>query len=433
MKTLLILTTLDVPGRRNNREHAALRELAPRFDRTIVVFRQRAAAGKPALALLQGRITRRDDAAVTFVAVDPPLNPPEGAVRGATTQRPSANLLTRLAGQGLDTLAILRDRLTIAALSHAAAQALAGLDPADITCEAFGPWAAEAARHLRRQGRLAAYAYIDRDFEPGFVSSPLRRRWVTRMEARAARTADLTLSIGQRLAARHTGTSRHHPVLSPTGVDVGFFTAPQRPPGPLHIVYVGEVAPWSALDLLIAALQHPGLSQARLSLRGPALPGYRSQLLGLVASSGLGARFDWPGDVDRSEIPPLLAQANLGYCLFRPTPLRCHAAPLKLLEYFAAGLPAIAAPGSEAGDLVARSGAGLLCAPTSAALADALIGFEATPAATRDRMADAAHATALAHDWRDIFAREAVLLAGLGNARATGSAVPASQTYGVRP
>lgn len=417
MKTLLLLTTLDVAGRRNNREHAALRELAPQFDRTIVVFRRRASADKPRLAILRCGSESWQDGGVLYVAVDPALNLPEGKLRDATTARPSASRMRRLIGQMLDAGAILRDRLTISGLAAAARNALAGIDPREVSCEAFGPWAAEAARRLRAEGRLASYAYIDRDYEPGFLSSRLRQSWAKRMETHAAQSADLTFSIGHRLADRHQAATGKRPILSPTGVDLGLFAAPAQVGGPLAIAYVGEVAAWSAVDLLIEALQHPDLATARLCVRGPSLPGYRAHLNDLARRAGLGDRFDWPGDVERAQIPALLARSNLGYCLFQPTPLRSHAAPLKLLEYFAAGLPVIACPGSEAGDIVAQSRAGLLCGAETSAVTEALRAYQAAPEARRNQMAKAARAVAAARDWRPIFAEEARLLASLNSQR----------------
>lgn len=422
MKALLLISTLDVAGRRNNREHAALRELGPRYDRVIVVFRCRAPAGKPRIRLLRSGVRRWQDGPVVWVSVDPALNAPEGAVRGATTARPGAGKLRRALGRALDAAAILRDRLTIGALTAAAARELRGLEPGSLDVEAFGPWAAEAARRLRGRGLIRAFAYVDRDYEPGFVSSALRQAWARRMERRAARSADLVLSIGRRLAARHLRDAGVTAVLSPTGVEAGLFDAPPRPSRPLRIAYVGEVAPWSALDVLIEALDHPGLAEARLSVRGPALPGYRAHVQALAAP--LGDRFDWPGDVERSSIPGLLAGANLGWCVFRPTPLRVYAAPLKLLEYLAAGLPVLAVPGSEAGDMVQAAGAGLPAAADPLAVRAALLAVQADPAGHAAMSAQAVKLAA-EHDWRVIMAREAALLAGLRRADAgAASAVP---------
>jgi len=410
MRVLLLITTLDVAGRRNNREHAVLRELSPRYDRTIVVYRRRAAPGKGRMQILRGHAETRDIGPVHWVAVDPPLNPPEGALRGATTALPGAGVLRRALGRALDAAAILRDRLTIRALAGAATAAVAGLDPASLDVQAFGPWAAEAARRLRARGSIRRYAYVDRDYEPGFVSSAPRQAWARRMERRAAREADLVLSIGHRLAERHRREAGVTPVLSPTGVEAGLFTAPHRPARPLHIAYLGEVAPWSSLDVLIAALDDPALADARLSVRGPALPGYRAHIL--TRARPLGDRFDWPGDVDRAQIPALLASANLGWCVFQPTPLRIHAAPLKLLEYFAAGLPVLAVPGSEAGDMVGANAAGHLVAADPDQVRKALLAIQSDPAAHAAMSAQAVKVAA-AHDWRRIMDREAQLMAGL--------------------
>lgn len=416
MNVLLLITTLDVAGRRNNREHQVIRGLGPGYDRVVVVFRRRTATRRARFHLLGSDVQRWRDGTVTYVAVDPPLNPPEGAVRGKTTARPGAGPMRRALGLVLDSAAILRDRATITALAAASAHEIQSLPPgAAITCEAFGPWAAEAARRLRARGHLTAYAYVDRDYEPGFLASRPRRAWAAAMERRAARSADLTLSIGQRLAARHAREAGITAVLSPTGVDCAFFHGRPRLLSPPHLVYVGEVAPWSCIEPAMEALADPALHAARMTVRGPALPGFRSHLERRAMALGLGGRFDWAGDVPRTQIPTVLQAATLGFCVFQPTALRIHAAPLKLLEYMASGLPSLAVHGSEAGDLVARSGAGGLCAPDPASIVAAVQALH-SDADAYAALSRAALETAQAMDWQQVLTREGRLLTSMGAA-----------------
>ncbi|MFC2968279.1 glycosyltransferase family 4 protein [Acidimangrovimonas pyrenivorans] len=412
MKHLLVLTTLDVRGRRNNREHHVIRELSRRFDRVTVVYRQRGAAGRRLGALIGSGRTQGSEDGVRYIGVDPPLNPPEGTVRALTRQEGRAGGMRRGLGLVLDTIAIARDEVSLRSLGHAARKALR---PGETTiCEAFGPWAVRAALPLRRDGRIAALVYVDRDYEPGFVTSPLRRGWAARHERSAAAKADLTLSIGRRLAARLNGIPGARVDLSPTGVDSAFFAGrPREEPRP-RLIFVGRVAPWSgieeALDAL--ALLRPDHPDARLEIFGPVESLYRDRLAARVGELGLASAVDWRGDRPREEVAAALAEAGIGLATFRPHPLRLHAAPLKVLEYMASALPVIALEGSEAGDLVERSGAGLTTACSGAGIAAAVRRLIGEPQLYRD-CARAGPATARAHDWGRILAREFELISTL--------------------
>lgn len=389
---LLLITTLDVDGRQNNREHHVIAGLRDAFARVTVVYRARGRAGQGLGTMLRGQTRRFTRDGVAYVAVDPPLNPPEGAMRNLTAVNRGANsamgrgapsLRRRAIGpvvrHAIDSAAIARDLATIRALARAADAALAvhGTAPRETVCEAFGPWAARAARQLCRAGRLGQFVYVDRDFEPGFMASPLRRAWAARAERRAARHAALTLSIGRRLAARLASVPGADVRLSPTGIDMAQFARlPARPhaaPRP-DLVFIGQIAPWSGIEEMLAAmaLLAGEMPDCRLALYGPADHAYRAVIEARIRDLGLTAAVSWPGECPRAQVIAALGRASVGLASFRAHPLRIHAAPLKLLEYMAAGLPVIALEGSETGDMVTRTGTGLCCATTPAGIAAAL-------------------------------------------------------------
>lgn len=419
MTDLLLITTLDVAGRQNNREHHAIAGLRDGYDRITVVYRQRGPQGRGLRGMLSSTVSETTRDGVHFVGVDPFLNPADGAVRRRlhTTGRPS--LLRRALGHAIDTAGIARDILSIRALERAARDRIRS---ADTDCEAFGPWAARAAESLRRRNRISRYAYVDRDFEPGFMASRLRRAWAARMERRAAMRADLTLSIGQRLAARFAGLPGARVEISPTGVDAALFDpTPRRAPSG-DLVFVGEVAPWSGIEEVIDAL--PALRRTRpevtLTVLGPVLASYRAALGRKIDALGLGARVALTGQQPRDAVIARLSRAGVGLAVFRPHPLRIHAAPLKVMEYLAAALPVLALHGSEAGDLVERAGVGLTCGASAGEIASALDALLSDPE-RYCRFSAAGPAVARAHDWSRIMAREKALLQGLR--RAPGSAI----------
>ena len=408
MAQLLIITTLDVLGRRNNREHHVIANLAPRFDRVAVVFRRRGRPGKKLRDLLTDEVEVIRKGAITYYAVDPKLNPPEGAVREFVHGRDG--WLRKALANTLDSVGILRDWLTIRALTRVAKDAAARGMP--ILCEAFGPWAAMAAIRLRQEGVVARTVYVDRDFEPGFMQSPLRRTWAAHVEAKAASQADLTLSIGHRLAARFAGVAGAEVRISPTGVDGAQFTPKRRTHPPPHLVFVGQVAAWSGIEEVLQAMQHllPEVPDLRLTVIGPCEDAYRRSLAPRIAA--LADHVDWRGDTSRDEVAAALDAASIGLATFRPHPLRIHATPLKVMEYLASGLPVIALEGSEAGDIVAASGTGLTCKTTALEIASTVRRMLGDPVGYA-RMSEAGPLLAADHEWSKVLDREYALVTGM--------------------
>lgn len=409
MTHLLLITTLDVEGRRNNREHHVIRHFKKHYDQVTVVYRKRGQADQGLLSLLHTTIARHSLDGVQYVSVNPPLNPPEGAVRNMTHAGSGrAGLLRRPLAAIIDRIGILRDYLTIRALTRAAIGALdAGQENQVTACEAFGPWAAAAAYRLRRAGKINAYAYVDRDFEPGFMTSRTRRNWAVRAEFRAAAHADLTLSIGHRLAARFVDVAQAKVRISPTGVDLETFTPRLRTTPHPDLVFIGQVADWSGIEEVLEALvllrhDHP---TRHLTILGPAESGYRTRIIDMIARLDLQSVVDWHGDCPRDQVSQVLSQSAIGLATFRPHPLRTHAAPLKLLEYMASGLPVIAVKGSEAGDLITRYECGLQCATTPKEIAATIRQLVTQPAAYHT-MSDNALKSVQAYEWAKILEQE---------------------------
>jgi len=174
---------------------------------------------------------------------------------------------------------------------------------------------------------------------------------------------------------------------------------------------VGHVAAWSGIEEVLAAMallaDLPGL---RLTVLGPSDAHYCAQLQAQIA--GLGACVDWRGEVPRGQVVAALAGAGIGLATFRVHPLRVHAAPLKLLEYMAQGLPVIALAGSEAGDMVTRAGVGVTCATTPVDIAAAVRRMLGDPVAYA-RMSAAGPVAAVGYDWATVMARERGMLGDL--------------------
>ncbi|UWR32287.1 glycosyltransferase [Sulfitobacter sp. W027] len=416
----LMLTTLDVLGRRNNREHHVIAAARQRFDQVTVVFRKRGAADRRFGAMMTTDRMAEIKGNVTYIGINPLLNPPDGAVRARTqSEDKNGGHLRRAVGHAMDSAAILRDKMTIRALHDAG---LSVTDSAPLVTMALGPWAARAAERLRSSGHIGPYVYVDRDYEPGFMTSPLRRAWAMAQERRAVRQADLTLCIGRRLAGRFENIRGSTIKLSPTGVDSGSIPQRSRKTPCAKLLFVGEVAPYSGIEEAIAALPAIATHQADAVLRviGPVQDGYRAYLEHLADVAGVRDRIFIMGSRDRSEVFQELDQAGIGLAVFQPHPLRIHAAPLKVLEYMAAGLPVLALEGSEAGDIVTGAGIGLVCACTQAGIMDGvlrLLGDSAGYIA----FSLAGPPAAAARDWAKVMRDEFALIDSLyQNGRGTG-------------
>lgn len=412
-RRLLLLTTVDPLARPNNREHHLLRHLGEEFDELVIVYRRlcgrRGTLGTIADALLpRARLKRHGK--TTYVAVNPMLNHYEGMVRGAERRA------GRASGAVFGAVGVLKDLSTILFLAGFAL-AQGRFD----WCIALGPWGAAAARLLRRLGRISGFSYEDRDYEPGFVGSLLRKRWIERAERAGMRAADRVISIGERLAAlrRRRGIAVD---VVPTGVDLVPFSGIVRQHPAPHLVYAGNVAPWSGLDRVLRAApairaRHPDLL---ITIVGTGLPEYRAELERIVQELDLHRIVCWRGRLPHSEVPAILEAAGIGLAVFEPTPLRSFAAPLKLLEYMAAGLPTIGVADSETADTIYRHKVGAVCACDADAIASAVCEILADPveyAAMSRRAVDSARL----YRWDDLMSQELALVrASMERARPRG-------------
>ena len=190
------------------------------------------------------------------------------------------------------------------------------------------------------------------------------------------------------------------------------------------MVFVGLVAPWSGIEevLEFLTLLRQDRPEIHLTILGPSEPAYAGLLKERIASFELTERVDWRGDRPRDEVAAALAEAGIGLATFRPHPLRIHAAPLKLLEYLATGLPVIALKGSAAGDMVITTRTGVTCATTGAGIADAVRRLMADPAAY-EQMSAKGPKVAADHDWKVVLTRESAILAELDQLIPGGGAV----------
>lgn len=372
MRRYLILTTVDVLARANNREHQMIAHLAPRFEKTVVAYRRRCPKGSLWQVLVDAFVPRArviEHNGVTLIEVNPFFNHFEGMAGEATGYQdfagapaPRRSLARRWLHGAISGLGIFKDVSTILCLAYFTWRKCPGRY--DIAT-ALGPWGAAAGLILRTFKGIDCLIYEDRDYEPGFISTRLRRRWAVWLERITMQHADQVISIGQRLAELRQHQTGRPVSLVPTGVDLARFACPPRERLQPILIYAGNIAPWSGLDIVLMAI--PRIREVIPAIQcvfvGSGLPQFRKHLEGLIGTLGLQDVVRLTGQVPYEEVKAYLAQAAIGLAIFQPSDLRRYAAPLKVLEYMAAGLPTIATADSEAADLVtsARCGTAVEC------------------------------------------------------------------------
>jgi glycosyltransferase involved in cell wall biosynthesis len=418
MKRYLLITTLDVSRLTNNREHHVLRHIAPRFDETCVVYRKRCEKkGWPAFfrdALVPSAKCERRGA-IDFIEVNPMLNHVQGlamdiAGRYAMEQegaRPRASVRQRIY-RLTSSLGILKDLSTVFFLFWYAWRKAPGVFD---VCTAMGPWASAAALMLKKAGKVRVCVYEDRDYEPGFIPTPLRKRLAAWMETICLKHSDLRISIGGRLARLRTEQTGLPVATVTTGVALDRFTAPQRDLREPILVYTGNVTFWSGLEMVIAAL--PAIRQAcpsaRLMIIGEGLPGYCEQLIRQSRELQLEDAVQFLGRVENDRVADLLTHAHVGVATFQPLDLRRYAFPLKVLEYMAAGLPAIGTADTETEDILVKHDCGVAVDFSAAAFAKAAIHMLHDPLRYRC-LADNARRSAEYYRWNNLMEQEYGLL-----------------------
>lgn len=177
------------------------------------------------------------------------------------------------------------------------------------------------------------------------------------------RRASAVQAISQRIAAdlRAAGFPPERIHWIPNGVATARFEALPRPrqgaaDGPRRLVFVGRLVAEKSLDLVLDAWQRAGMAAAGWRLR---LVGGGNQETALRAQAerlGISASVEWIGPSQRVE--DHLAEADAGILASRTEGLSNT-----LLEYLAAGLPAIATRISGSEDFIVPQRNGWLCEP----------------------------------------------------------------------
>jgi glycosyltransferase involved in cell wall biosynthesis len=200
-----------------------------------------------------------------------------------------------------------------------------------------------------RQSSRARIAYDCHDYLSGF---PNMAADIVAFEAEAIERADKAVFSSGWLRDRFVARGEQQGVKSRVirnAVEPSFYgraEAAGRPRNGMTAVYVGAIESWFDETLIAAAARL--LPQCRFLLAG------RVDERGVLSISSL-PNVEFLGEISRAAIPSLLSEAAVGLIPFRITDLTLAANPLKLYEYFSAGLPVVSTSLPEVaafGDLV---------------------------------------------------------------------------------
>jgi glycosyltransferase involved in cell wall biosynthesis len=242
-----------------------------------------------------------------------------------------------------------------------------------------GPESALLARWLKKTERVQFLIYYDIDYYPA-----VHPKWsgiLSRREKICCNTAEAVASVSRPLAALREQQGARLAVVVPNGVDFPRFHKANlgRTEHPPTLIYMGSLDERWGVDLAIQAmpLLHPQVPDVRLLIvgRGPA----EQELRRLALSMGVNDCVRFVGFVPHSDLPNLLAEADIGIATSRSNAFRQYASPLKIVEYMAAGLPVICSGGGEAEKMIEESRAGINIPFEPRAFAEAVQSLWETP------------------------------------------------------
>lgn len=187
----------------------------------------------------------------------------------------------------------------------------------------------------------------------------------------------------------------------PNGVNHKRFNACSHPaipknPDTFTVGFVGSLKPWHGLAHLVNAFAqlHQRVPQSRLLIVGDGPQ--RDTLQAELEQRGLLPLTHLSGAVSPEQIPALLRSMDVAVAPY-PANLDFYFSPLKVVEYLAAGLPAVVSDIGQLSHLITHGETGLLCPPgDEGALAETLEHLWHAPE-RRQRLGQAGQQYILAH------------------------------------
>src|SRR5579872_916600 len=184
---------------------------------------------------------------------------------------------------------------------------------------------------------------------------------------------------------------RNFPHITP--LELGRYRAAARPMEQSYIVHAGEASRNRMFHIMVRAaelLREKGNSTPIVSLGRIDLPGYGAADAAELLARAKAADVQLLGGVEYDESMRWLAHATAGYLPLRRNERNVSALPIKLFEYFAFGLPVVAAKFGAIERVVSQHQAGLLADFDDAAAHAEALDRVSTDKELAGRLSDAA-------------------------------------------
>jgi len=178
-----------------------------------------------------------------------------------------------------------------------------------------------------------------------------------------------TPELGKRLSDQPEVRKKIHHI--PNGVDTDFFY-PCADLKKAQMVYAGNIGYAQDLDLVIRAVQLIN-KQQHLEFIIAGGGDTQSDLEHLVESENLQSLIHLPGMLPREEIPRLFSESLLGVAPLKKMQSLEYAAPTKVYEYMACGIPFIGCGAGEIQEIADISGAGIIAENSPEGIAEAIL------------------------------------------------------------
>jgi glycosyltransferase involved in cell wall biosynthesis len=148
---------------------------------------------------------------------------------------------------------------------------------------------------------------------------------------RFAAVVAATPGIAESFPSEKTVVVRNFPLAE----ELDAFAGPPLRERERAVVYLGRISEDRGIRTMLRAAE---LADATLVLAGPV----REDLLDALRGSPEWGRVDYRGVLSRSEVAAQLRRVRVGLVLLEPRKAYLESLPVKLFEYFAAGLPVVA-------------------------------------------------------------------------------------------
>lgn len=247
-------------------------------------------------------------------------------------------------------------------------------------CHEYGSLLSVGAAVACRRRRIPYILHVDADsiLENAVAGSPIggtRKVIATRAARLTYSLADRIISVSNAAKKRLAETwnvDQSKIEVIPNGVDTLLFR-PDYDPRPVRhkfglgddpvVAFVGGFQPWHGLDLLLDSFVEVRrrIPRARLLLAGDGRA--RGSIEEKIAQLSLAGAVTITGLVPQSEIPRILAAADVAVAPYPRLPREMWFSPLKLYEYMACGKAIIASRSGQSAEVIRDGETGILVAP----------------------------------------------------------------------